>query len=48
VFDLVDQSLGRPRFSTWLLGLLAILALVLAVVGVYGVTTAPGRRARTT
>lgn len=29
--------MNRPRFSTFLLGLLALIALILAAVGVYGV-----------
>lgn len=35
--QLVDNALSQPRFSTFLLGLLALIALILAAVGVYGV-----------
>jgi len=35
--DRVAESLGRRRFSTFLLGVFAVVALLLSVIGIYGV-----------
>ncbi|MCB1054535.1 MAG: ABC transporter permease [Acidobacteria bacterium] len=45
--QLLDESLARRRFNTWLIGVSAIVALVLAVVGIYGIlaySVAQGQR----
>ena len=35
--SVLDDSVGQPRFRTWLLGLFGLLALILAAAGIFGV-----------
>jgi putative ABC transport system permease protein len=44
--DLVDRSLARDRFTTFLLGAFSLTSLLLAGVGIYGVFTADVSRRR--
>ena len=37
--EVVDESVSRQRFTTWIVGIFAALALIIAAVGVYGVVS---------
>ena len=37
--EVVDESVARQRFTTWIVGIFAALALIIAAVGVYGVVS---------
>lgn len=42
--NLVDRSLGEPRFRSYLIGTFAFLALLLATVGIFGIVADETRR----
>ena len=37
--EIVNESVARQRFTTWIVGIFAALALIIAAVGVYGVVS---------